>query len=67
MGIHEALLKYCRPLLIYNESDIALSENKYNLRYDISQSEKRPHFFVADKDHSETYVSVKYMSIKASK
>ncbi len=67
LSIHETLLKHCRPPLIYNESVIALSENKFIVRYDIPQSEKRPHFLVADKEHSETYVRVNDMSIKASK
>jgi predicted HTH transcriptional regulator len=66
MGIVEAIQKSCRPQLVYHESLIALSENKFIVRYDIPQSEKRPHFFVIGKDHSETYVRVNDMSIKAS-
>ncbi len=66
IGIDEAILKYCRPPLLYNESVIALSENKFIVRYDIPQSEKRPHFLVLDNGHSESYVRMKDMSIKAS-
>jgi predicted HTH transcriptional regulator len=66
MGIVEVIQKSCRPQLVYHESIIALSENKFIVRYDIPQSEKRPHFFVIDKDHSQTYVRVNDMSIKAS-
>jgi predicted HTH transcriptional regulator len=65
MGIVEAIQKSCRPQLIYHESVIALSENKFIVRYDVPQSEKRPHFFVKD-NHSETFVRVNDMSIKAS-
>ncbi|MFM9838432.1 MAG: helix-turn-helix domain-containing protein [Cyclobacteriaceae bacterium] len=66
IGIVETIQKSCRPQLVYHESVIALSANKFIVRYDIPQSEKRPHFFVIDKDHSETYVRVNDMSIKAS-
>jgi predicted HTH transcriptional regulator len=66
MGIVEAIQKSCRPQLVYHESVIALSENKFIVRYDIPQSEKRPHLFVLDKEHSETYIRVNDMSIKAS-
>jgi predicted HTH transcriptional regulator len=66
MGIVEAIQKSCRPQLVYHESLIALSENKFIVRYDIPQSEKRPHLFVLDKEHSETYIRVNDMSIKAS-
>jgi predicted HTH transcriptional regulator len=65
MGIVEAIQKSCRPQLVYHESLIALSENKFIVRYDITQSEKRPHFYVVD-NHSETFVRVNDMSIKAS-
>jgi predicted HTH transcriptional regulator len=66
MGITEVLQKKCRPQLVYQESIIALEENKFIVRYDIQRSDKRPHFFVIDKEHSESYVRVNDMSIKAS-
>jgi predicted HTH transcriptional regulator len=66
MGITEVLQKKCRPQLVYQESVIALEENKFIVRYDIPQSDKRPHSFVIDKAHSESYVRVNDMSIKAS-
>jgi predicted HTH transcriptional regulator len=66
IGISEVIRKSCRPQLVYHESVIVLSENKFIVRYDIPQSEKRPHFLVLDSDHSETYVRVNDMSIKAS-
>jgi predicted HTH transcriptional regulator len=66
MGIVDVIQKSCRPQFVYHESVIALSENKFILRYDIPQSEKRPHFFVINKNYSETYVRVNDMSIKAS-
>lgn len=65
MGIVETLQKSCRPPLVYHESVIALTETKFIIRYDIPQSDKRPHFFV-DKDLTESYVRVNDMSIKAS-
>lgn len=64
--ISEALKKYCRPDLIYKESIIAISENKYVVRFDIPPSSKRPHYLVLEKDSKQSFVRVKDMSIKAS-
>ncbi|MCE2996494.1 MAG: helix-turn-helix domain-containing protein [Cyclobacteriaceae bacterium] len=59
-------LQNCKPTLIYNESLFALRENRFVIRLDIPESDRRPHFYAIDKETSETYVRVKDMSIKAS-
>jgi predicted HTH transcriptional regulator len=66
MGITEVLQKNCRPQLVYHESIIAIEENKFIVRYDIPQSKRRPHSYIIDREHSESYVRVNDMSIKAS-
>ena len=65
--ICEALKKYCRPLLLYKESFIAISENKYVVRFDIPPSSKRPHYLVLDQHTRQSFVREKDMSIKASR
>jgi predicted HTH transcriptional regulator len=64
--ISEALKKYCRPTLLYKESIIPISENKFVVRFDIPPSSKRPHYLVIDKDTRQSFVREKDMSIKAS-
>lgn len=63
--ICEALKKYCRPLLVYKESIIAISENKYIVRFDIPPSDKRPHYLVHENTR-QSFVRERDMSIKAS-
>lgn len=62
--ITAALQQTCRPLLVYQESVLPISENRSVIRYDISPSEKL-HFLNLD-DKRETFVRVQDMSIKAS-
>lgn len=62
--ITTALQQTCRPLLVYQESVLPISENRSVIRYDISPSEKL-HFQILDKTR-ETFVRVQDMSIKAS-
>lgn len=62
--ITAALQQMCRPLLVYQESVLPISENRSIIRYDISPSEKL-HFQILDKTR-ETFVRVQDMSIKAS-
>lgn len=62
--ITAALQQTCRPLLVYQESVLPVSENRSVIRYDISPSEKL-HFQILDKTR-ETFVRVQDMSIKAS-
>jgi predicted HTH transcriptional regulator len=64
-GIQKAL-NYCKPPLVFNERIFALRENRFIIRLDIPESERRPHFFAADRENSETFVRVNDMSIKAS-
>lgn len=62
--VTEALNKYCRPLLVYQESVLSISDTRSVVRYDISPSEKI-HFLVMN-NQRETFVRVQDMSIKAS-
>jgi predicted HTH transcriptional regulator len=62
--ITSALQQTCRPLLVYQESVLPISENRSVIRYDISPSEKL-HFLILGKTR-ETFVRVQDMSIKAS-
>lgn len=62
--ITAALQQMCRPLLVYQELVLPISENRSIIRYDISPSEKL-HFQILDKTR-ETFVRVQDMSIKAS-
>lgn len=62
--ITAALQQTCRPLLVYQESVLPISENRSVIRYDISPSEKL-HFQILDKTR-KTFVRVQDMSIKAS-
>ncbi|HRE65655.1 MAG TPA: ATP-binding protein [Cyclobacteriaceae bacterium] len=62
--VTEALNKYCRPLLVYQESVLSISDTRSVVRYDISPSEKI-HFLIIN-NQRETFVRVQDMSIKAS-
>lgn len=62
--VTEALTKYCKPLLVYQESVLPISDNRFVVRYDISPSEKI-HFLVIN-NQRETFVRVQDMSVKAS-
>lgn len=62
----ESLNKHCRPSLLYHETSIAISENRFVVRFDIPPSAQRPHYLVLGKSTRETFVRVNDMSIKAS-
>lgn len=62
----ESLNNHCRPPLLYHETSISISENRFVVRFDIPPSAQRPHYLVVGKDSRETYVRVNDMSIKAS-
>jgi predicted HTH transcriptional regulator len=62
--ITAALQQHCKPLLVYQESILPISETRFVVRYDISPSE-RLHFLNLN-DKRETFVRVNDMSIKAS-
>jgi len=62
----ESLKAHCRPPLLYHETTIAISENRFVVRFDIPPSAQRPHYLVMGKAARETFVRVNDMSIKAS-
>jgi predicted HTH transcriptional regulator len=64
-SIQEAL-KCCKPKLIFHESVLALSENRFVVRYDVAQSAKRPHF-LKQENTLECFVREGDKSIKASR
>lgn len=67
MTLQEALEKYVRQTLVYQESLVKLSDKKSVLRLDIPPSEKRPIYLRINSQERESYVRVNDMSIKASK
>ncbi|MBX2900611.1 MAG: ATP-binding protein [Cyclobacteriaceae bacterium] len=62
--ITTALQQICKPELVYQESVLTVSENRFVVRYDIAPSE-RLHYLM-DNQKRETFVRVQAMSIKAS-
>jgi predicted HTH transcriptional regulator len=65
MGI-EDMLQLCKPKLVYHALIVAIADDRYVIRYDIPQSDKRPHFFEFETNLPSAYVRVADMSIKAS-
>ena len=63
--IHEALKK-CRPKLPVTELFIPIGNARTLIRYDISESDKKPHYLIIG-DQKESYVRVRDQSIKASR
>ncbi len=66
MSIVEALKMHVRQPIVYKDSLISLSENKFVLRIDVPPNLKRPILFWVDTKHSESYVRINDMSVKAS-
>ena len=66
LSIREALEKHVRQPLIYQDSLVTLSENRFILRLDIPPNLKRPVLFWVDSKRNESYVRVNDMSVKAS-
>jgi len=64
--ICEAIKKYCRPQLLYKESIMAISENRFVVRFDVPPSPRRPHYLVVDNKNRQSFVREKAMTIKAS-
>jgi len=62
----ESLNNHCRPPLLFHETSISISENRFVVRFDIPPSAQRPHYLVLGKASRETFVRVNDMSIKAS-
>jgi len=67
LGIRNALKKYCRPHIYYNETVIPLSGKKFVIQYEIPVSRKRPHVFRVSNRQSITYIRLRDMSMKASR
>lgn len=65
--IKKAIVKYSRPHVVFNETIIKLSENKFVIQYEIPVSRKRPHVFRVSNRKSETYIRLRDMSMKASR
>ncbi|MCA4897392.1 MAG: helix-turn-helix domain-containing protein [Bacteroidota bacterium] len=59
-------LQSCKPKLIFHESILAISDNRFVVRYDVPQSEKRPHF-IKQENTLECFVREADKSIKASR
>jgi len=66
LSVREALQKHVRQSMVYQDSLIALSENRFVVRLDIPPNLKRPILFWIDAKHAEGYVRVNDMSVKAS-
>ncbi len=66
MTVREAIHKHMKQPLVYHDTVIELSQNKFVIRLDIPPSEKRPLYFTTDAKERESYVRMKDMSIKAS-
>jgi len=65
--IRKAVVKFSRPHIIFSETIIKLSENKFVIQYEIPVSRKRPHVFRVSNRKSETYIRLRDMSMKASR
>jgi predicted HTH transcriptional regulator len=65
MGV-AALVSNCKPPIPYHLSLIALPDQRFIIRLDIAESDRRPHLYTAGEGSAETYVRVRDMSIKAS-
>ena len=60
-------LKNCRPQLPVDEVVIPISSSRTVLLYRISESQKKPHFYLTPEKIKETYVRVDDKCIKASR
>lgn len=59
-------LKNCRPRLPVIEQFIPIGNARTVIRYDIEESDKKPHYWIAG-DQQESFVRVNDQSIKASR
>jgi predicted HTH transcriptional regulator len=64
--IREAL-KQCKPPLPVTEHAIAVAPNRTVLRYDISESTRKPHYILSADKTKESFVRVDDKCIRASK
>ena len=59
-------LQACKPPILFNETFIPLSDNRIVIRYDISESEIKPHYIKEQEDFF-AFVRVQDKCMKASK
>ncbi|MBS1558424.1 MAG: ATP-binding protein [Bacteroidetes bacterium] len=64
--VRQAVEKHVKQSLVYHDSLVEVTPNKFVLRLDISPSPKRPLYFVDETNRRESFVRVKDMSVKAS-
>ncbi len=64
--VRQALERHMRQPLVYHDSLVELTPNKFVLRLDIPPSDKRPLYFIDEKNQRESFVRMNDMSIKAS-
>jgi predicted HTH transcriptional regulator len=60
-------LRKCKPSLPVKETFIAMGNNRSVLQYEISESNRKPHYFQISAEAKEAYVRVDDKSIKASR
>jgi len=65
--VKQAIEKFCRPQLEYQERVIPITENKFVVELIIPQGERRPFFFKTSPEEKESFVRASDKSIKASK
>lgn len=65
--VRQAIEKFCRPQLVYQERMISITDNKYVVELIIPQGERRPYFFKQSAERKESFVRGGDKSITASK
>lgn len=60
-------LKNCKPPLPINETFIPVGQNRSVIQYEISESTRKPHYYLTPEKMKETFVRVDDKSIKASR
>lgn len=68
-ALNEAIAKYCKPPLKLEQEIIPISEKRWVLAYNVSTSQKKPHYVIEDfkTRWGQAFVRVEDRSIKASK
>lgn len=67
--LHQAILKYCHPPILFKSHIIALTEKKSVVLFEIEESSKKPHYVIEnfETQWGRAYVRVDDKSIQASK
>jgi predicted HTH transcriptional regulator len=65
--VKQAIEKFCRPQLVYQERMIPITDNQFVVELIIPQGERRPYFFKYSAEEKESFVRESDKSIKASK